>query len=203
MKSKHVIEQTGEEQLLRKARAGNKDAFGDLVRLHASRIYGISFKILKNREDAEDNVQNVLCKAYRKIRLFHGHSRISTWLFRIAVNEALMKLRQRRLAHEGGYSEVAAADDEQHGLMQIADVRADPERQCIIRDLTGKALRSLDPVLRTVFLLQKGEGWTHREVAKVLATSTETAKSRVFRARTRLRQRILGSSRITVGALPA
>ena len=203
MRSKQVIEQAAEEQLLRQARAGNKDAFGDLVRLHASKIYGISFKILKNREDAEDNVQNVLCKAYRKIHMFHGHARISTWLFRIAVNEALMRLRQRRSAHEGGYCEIASADDEQGRLLQIVDARADPERQYIIRDLTGKALRSLDPVLRTVFLLQKGEGWTHREVAKALATSTETAKSRVYRARTRLRQRILGSSRMAVGPLPA
>ena len=203
MKSKQVIEQTADKKLLRQARAGNKDAFGDLVRLHASKIYGISFKILKNREDAEDNVQNVLCKAYRKIRLFRGHSRISTWLFRIAVNEALMRLRQRRSGQKSGYSEVAGTESEQGSLLQIVDVRADPERQYIIRELTGKALRSLDPVLRTVFLLQKGEGWTHREVAKALATSTETAKSRIYRARTRLRQRILGSSGITVGALPA
>src|SRR5215470_649075 len=94
-----------ENRLLEQARAGSSDAFSELVRMNSSSVYGISLKILKNREDAEDNLQNVFCKAYRKIHNFNGESRVSTWLFRIAINEALMQLRRRQSDREVCYSE--------------------------------------------------------------------------------------------------
>src|SRR5215470_2389349 len=94
-----------ENALLEQAKAGNSDAFSELMRLNSSSVFGISLKILKNREDAEDNLQNVFCKAYRKIRNFQGDSRVSTWLFRIAINEALMQLRRRQSDREVCYSE--------------------------------------------------------------------------------------------------
>src|SRR5882672_8760172 len=101
-----------ESQLLEQARSGNMDAFSELVRLNSSSVYGISLKILKNREDAEDNLQNVFCKAYRKIRSFNGQSRVSTWLFRIAINEALMQLRRKQSDREICYAEATGNEED-------------------------------------------------------------------------------------------
>lgn len=178
-----------ENLLLERAKAGNPEAFSELVRVNSSSVYGISLKILKNREDAEDNLQNVFCKAYRKIRNFHGESRVSTWLFRIAINEALMQLR-RRTDREVRYSEVAGAEAEEHLIPEAEDSRPDPETRCIAADLAEKAFRGCAPVMANIFVLNKAEGWTNRELARVYGTSAQTVKSRVFRTRIRLRQQI-------------
>lgn len=175
-----------EAALIEKARGGNHQAFGELVRRHSGRVYGISFKMLKNHEDAEDNMQNVLCKAFSKIRQFEGKSQFSTWLVRIAINEALMIMRKNRSADKACAQ--PAVDPEV--CEAIRDRRADPETQYINKELTAKAFGALNPVLRDTFILQKSEGWTNREVAVALGITTETVKSRVFRARVRLRQRL-------------
>src|SRR5215475_2636580 len=177
-----------ERMLLAQAKAGSSEAFSELVRLNSSNVYGISLKILKNREDAEDNLQNVFCKAHLKIRSFHGASRISTWLFRIAVNEAFMQLRRRtdkeiRYCDFGNSSEEAA-------IPEAEDPRPNPETLCITADLTKKAFRGCAPALANIFLLNKAEGWTNKELAKIYGTRAQTVKSRVFRVRIRLRQRI-------------
>src|SRR5580704_2719368 len=99
-----------EKELVAKARAGSRTAFGELARRHSHRVYGMSFRILKNREDAEDNLQNVFCKAFGKVQQFEGNSQFSTWLVRIAINEALMMLRKRRP------EEAAASIDEERLL---------------------------------------------------------------------------------------
>jgi RNA polymerase sigma-70 factor, ECF subfamily len=183
-----------EDLLLEQARAGNAEAFSELVRLHSSKLYGISLKILKNREDAEDNLQNVLCKAFRKIREFQGHSRVSTWLFRIAINEALMKLRQSRSEHVINYSDLAGAREDESDLLEMEDFRPDPERQCTAADLAAKAFQGIDPALVSTFILSKAEGWTNRELAKALGTTAGNVKSRIFRTRTKLRQHMLALS---------
>jgi RNA polymerase sigma-70 factor, ECF subfamily len=178
-----------EDLLLAKAKAGNSEAFSELVRINSSSVYGISLKILKNREDAEDNVQNVFYKAHRKIRSFRGASRVSTWLFRIAVNEALMQLR-RRTDKEIPYSNLENNAQEQRAIPEAEDPRPDPETRCIMTDLTRKAFRGCAPKVANIFVLNKAEGWTNRELGKVYGTSAQTVKSRVFRARFRLRQQI-------------
>ena len=179
-----------ENLLLERVKAGNSEAFSELVRLNSSSVYGISLKILKNREDAEDNLQNVFCKAYRKIRNFHGDSRVSTWLFRIAINEALMQLR-RRSNQEVLYSELAGGKEEQPLIPETEDLHPDPEKRCIAADLTEKAFRGCAPGMANIFVLNKAEGWTNREIARLFRTSPQTVKSRVFRARTRLRQQLM------------
>jgi RNA polymerase sigma-70 factor (ECF subfamily) len=177
-----------EERLLKRARAGSTEAFSELVHLHSSKVYGVSLKILKNREDAEDNSQNVFCKAYRSIRHFQGNSKISTWLYRIAVNEALMRLRKRQSERVIGLSEVPGADDQEGVIFEMEDVSPGPERQCIASDLTEKAFRGLDPRMGSTFVLNKSEGWTNRELARAFGTTAETVKSRIFRTRLKLRQ---------------
>jgi RNA polymerase sigma-70 factor (ECF subfamily) len=181
--------ETAEKELLEQACAGNAEAFSELIQPHWLAIYGISVRILKNHEDAEDNVQSALSKAYRKIRQFHGDSKVSTWLHRIAVNEALMELRRRRAAHLLSISETSANASEL-AVSEIEDPRPSPERRCIASDLASKALVEFDPALKNIFVLNKTEGWTHSELAKTFGTTDQTIKSRIFRARMQLRQRM-------------
>lgn len=88
--------ETPENILVARAQSGNEDAFAELARKHSSQIYKCSLRILQNRDDAEDNLQNVLLQALRHINSFEGKSQFSTWLVRVAVNQALMKLRKRQ-----------------------------------------------------------------------------------------------------------
>jgi len=180
-----------DEMLVASAREGSRTAFGELVRRHSHRVYGMSFRILKNREDAEDNLQNVFCKAYGKIRQFEGNSQFSTWLVRIAINEALMMLRKRRPEAAAASADEEGTPDGNETRAELRDMRADPERQYLTKELATKALEALHPTLKYTFILQKREGWTSRELATAMEITPELVKSRIFRARIKLRQRLL------------
>jgi len=192
MKNQTIL---SEGTLIASARAGSRNAFGELVRRHSHPVYGMSFKILKNREDAEDNLQNVFCKAYGKIRQFEGNSQFSTWLVRIAITEALTMLRKRRSGDVTGSGGGDRSTDNHGTKVDSRDLHADPERQYLTKELATKAFDALSPELRNTFILQKGEGWTSQEVAEALDITAETVKSRIFRARVRLRQRLLALSK--------
>jgi len=185
---------TSDETLIKGARSGNSDAFDELVRRHSRQVYGMSFRMLKNREDAEDNSQNAFCKAYGKIRQFEGKSRFSTWLMRITINEALMTLRRRRLEGLAQYTE-GNNDDEAAPEIDVKDLHADPEREYLIKELAGMAFEALRPTLKYTFILQKAEGWTSEELAEAMDVTKETVKSRIFRARVRMRQRLASLSK--------
>jgi RNA polymerase sigma-70 factor, ECF subfamily len=192
---------SSEKALVASARAGNRNAFEELVRRHSNRVYGMSFKILKNREDAEDNLQNVFCKALSKIRQFEGNSQFSTWLMRIAINEALMMLRERRSGDVSTDDDRDGAMDERDTNAELSDLHADPERLYLTKELAARVLDALQPTLKYSFILQKVEGWTSRELAEALDITPETVKSRIFRARVRLRQELLALAKPNAMAL--
>ena len=179
-----------ERTLVARAQAGNEDAFTELVKRHSGQIYGLSLNMLRNREDAEDNLQNVLVKAFHNISRFAGNSRFSTWLVRITINEALMKLRRRHSERIAEFAGDGSSDDETQNFPDIEDTRRDPEREYMSKELARKAFRGLNPSLQDTFILQKAEGWTNRELAEALGITVSTVKSRVFRARTRLRRQL-------------
>ena len=174
--------------LIAKVRAGSHQAFGELAVRHSAQVYGVSYKMLRNREDAEDNLQNVLFKAYRKIHQFEGKSQFSSWLIRIAINEAMMLLRKRRPERATASANMDPSKGQPDTIIGIRDSHADPEREYIARELTTKAFNGLNPNLRDSFILHKAEGWTHPELARTLGVDTGTVKSRIFRTRVRLRQ---------------
>jgi RNA polymerase sigma-70 factor (ECF subfamily) len=162
-----------------------------LVRANSQLIYRVSLNILKNHADAEDNLQSVLIKVHRSIGQFEGRSQLSSWMVRVAINEALMKIRKRKLA--GITLPIdAAIEGENCEAQEIRDLNPDPERQCIANELVAKALDSLSPRLRDTFVLTSGEGWTQQEFADAMGISIGTVKARIFRARTRMRQRLDG-----------
>src|SRR5579864_4428907 len=116
-----------ERTLVAKAQAGNEEAFTELVRRHSGQVYGLSLNMLRNREDAEDNLQNVLVKAFHHIDRFEGNSQFSTWLVRITINEALMKLRKRNSERISDYQAHSGSDDESRSFTEIEDGRQDTE----------------------------------------------------------------------------
>ena len=177
-----------EKELLALARAGNEEAFTALVRQNSPMIYKMSRRVLKNHEDAEDTLQNVLIKAYQRLDTFDGHSRFSTWLFRVAFNEALMTIRRNRSRRQDCLVELSVVDSGGRGVSDIQNRNESSERNYVNRDLAAKAMLRLNPLLRAAFLLHKREGWTHKEMAEELGISAETAKSRVYRARRQLRE---------------
>jgi RNA polymerase sigma-70 factor (ECF subfamily) len=179
-----------EEPLINRARRGSSEAFSELVRTHSKHIYCISLRILKNHADAEDNLQDVLCKVYKSIGLFRGRSRFSTWLVRITINEALMKVRKDSFARAASQTHLPAGDDANNLVLDIRDEHPDPERQYIVRDLAEKAFHGLHPLLRQTFILNKREGWTDRELAASMGIAIATVKSRIFRTRRRMQNQL-------------
>ena len=137
------------------ARAGGRNASGELVRRHSSLVFGMSLKMLRNREDAEENLQNAFCKAYGKIQQFEGNSQFSTCLLRIAINEALMTLRKRGAREVALCGDQDRAADDPRTKVELRDVHPDPERQYLVKELASKALDALLHPLKHTFILQK------------------------------------------------
>jgi RNA polymerase sigma-70 factor, ECF subfamily len=177
-------------RLLNMARNGNEEAFNELVRRNSRMIYRISRKVLKNHEDAEDTLQNVLVKIYQRLDGIEESARFTSWLFRVTFNEALMTLRRNRSRHVDDCVDISSVDTSGRSMAELQDMRTNNERQHMNRELTHKAMQNLNPGLRRAFLLHKGQGWTHQEVADELGISQATAKTRVFRARRQLREEL-------------
>jgi RNA polymerase sigma-70 factor (ECF subfamily) len=181
-----------EISLVQAAKGGDVAAFETLVRLYDQKVFRIARHITQNHEDAEDVAQEVFLKAFRGLARFQGKSRFSTWLYRIAVNESLMKLRQRRRIHvvpvdEGRPREPAAVP------LEIVDWGPNPEqlyRQSELKEILAKALQKLSPMYRTVFLLRDVEGFSTDETAEVLELNVSAVKARLFRARLKLSARL-------------
>jgi RNA polymerase sigma-70 factor (ECF subfamily) len=178
-----------ESRLVDAAQSGDSAAFSRLVEQYYGSIYRVTIKITNNPEDAEDALQDALTKAYCNLGRFQGHSRFHTWLTRIAMNEALLKLRKKR-------SDRYVPLDDVLGLRipaEIQDPKDNPENRYVkleLGDNVSKALGSLTPPLRTTFLLREMEDLSVRETAEALGTSVAAVKSRLKRARSRLRHRL-------------
>jgi RNA polymerase sigma-70 factor (ECF subfamily) len=173
------------DDLLHRARAGEREAFDALANHHFDRILAISLRILRNPADAEDNVQNVLCKAFVNLWQFKENALFSTWLIRITINEALMKLR--RSSSEKLHLQVESNFAERP-IELLPTRQLNPEAQCIARDLVSKACTSVPSALRDTFTMFALEGWTQKELSKSHGVATQTIKSRIFRARRMMKE---------------
>ena len=176
-----------ERELLRRARRGDQEAFGHLARRYSARLLATSRRILRNSADAEDNVQNVLVKAYANLRQFQENALLSTWLTRIAINEALMRLRSSAAEKNRVDS---ASESVANGSMESSARRINPEAQCIARELAFKAVKSISPMLRDVFVLYAVEGWTQKELSNTQGIALQTVKTRIFRARRKMKEHL-------------
>jgi RNA polymerase sigma-70 factor, ECF subfamily len=180
-----------ETDLLHRARRGDHEAFELLARRYSARLLATSRRILRNSADAEDNVQNVLVKAYTNLRQFHENALLSTWLTRITINEALMKLRS---AAAERHRVDSASESAGIRAIERSTRRMNPEAQCIARELAFKAVKSISPTLRDVFVLYAVEGWTQKELSSTQGVALQTVKTRIFRARRKMRAHLEGQA---------
>jgi RNA polymerase sigma-70 factor (ECF subfamily) len=188
-----VAEPPSEETVLvEAARSGDIGAFESLVRRYDRNVFRIAQHITQNREDAEDVVQDAFLKAYQNLGQFQGQSKFYTWLVRIAVNEALMRLRRRRPERTVSIDEDIKTEEDSMPR-EIADWSPNPEQmytQAELKDILGKTIQGLPPSFRTVFVLRDVEGLSTEETASALELSVPAVKSRLLRARLQLRERL-------------
>jgi RNA polymerase sigma-70 factor (ECF subfamily) len=178
--------------LVNRAREGDTGAFNDLVRRYERKIYRLAMNITQNAEDAEDVLQETFLKAYEHLGDFQGNSKFYTWLVRIAVNEALMKLRKRKSDRTVPLDEPVETGEETV-VREIAVWDQDPETKYSQEELSGilkEAIESLRPAFRTVFVLRDIEELSTEETAQALGISVPAVKSRLLRARLQLREKL-------------
>ena len=181
-----------ELSLVQAAKKGDVGAFGELVKRYDRNVFRIALHITQNREDAEDVVQDAFLKAYGNLEQFQGQSKFYTWLVRIAVNEALMKLRRRRPERMVSLDQEVQTEEDSIPR-EVADWSPNPEQlynQSELRDILGKTIQGLPPSFRTVFVLRDVEGLSTEETAQALELSVPAVKSRLLRARLQLRERL-------------
>lgn len=181
-----------EQELVARARQGDTASFSALLRRYEGKIFRLAMNITQNREDAEDVLQESFLKAYEHLDQFLGNSKFYTWIVRIAVNQALMKLRKRR-------SDRAVSLDEQIDtgedtvVREIAAWDPDPEQQYSqeeLHEILTTAIEELAPIYRTVFTLRDVDGLSTEETAEALDLSVPAVKSRLLRARLQLRDKL-------------
>lgn len=178
--------------------AGDADVGEHLFARHTRKLHRIAFSLLQNREDAEDAVQNGLCKAYASLSSFQGRSSFSTWLTRIVINAALM-IRRSRTAHpEASLDEILDAQPEKlpRGMFEK---RRDPEKLCAAnetRAIIEKHIRELPPRLQTAFRLSAIDGLSGAESSAALGVPATALKSRILRARRKLAHRLEQSHQV-------
>jgi len=182
----------GDAQLLAAAKSGHSAAFGELFNRYKRRIFHLAQRIMRNHEDAEDVVQEAFQLAFVHLRDFEGGARFSTWLSRIAINVALMKLRKKTRKVEISIEEPSAP-----GAISfretVTDSAPNPEQDCLRQERTRmvrEALAELRPNARRVLELYELEGRSMKEIAKRLGISIPAVKARIFHARPKMRREL-------------
>jgi RNA polymerase sigma factor (sigma-70 family) len=195
-----------EMQLIAAAKGGERAPFGELCERHMKQVFGVTRRIMPNREDAEDAVQDCFLSAFVHLKDFHGRSRFATWLTRIAINAALMKLRKKRGVQEVPIDQPNPSF-ETVAQREFRDDAPDPEESCSARERTRilkSAISGLRPRARRVVELHQLQEHSVRETAQILGISTAAVKARMFHARVTLHrmpvlQSVARSNRLSAG----
>jgi RNA polymerase sigma-70 factor (ECF subfamily) len=178
--------------LVAQSREGDTAAFGELVRRYEGKIFRLAQHVTQNREDAEDVLQETFMKAYEHLDQFQGNSKFYTWIVRIAVNQALMKLRRRKTDKSVSLDETIDTGEDTM-VREIAAWDEDPEQRFTRDELGGildTAVQSLEPPYRSVFQLRDIDELSTEETAEALGLSVPAVKSRLLRARLQLREKL-------------
>jgi RNA polymerase sigma-70 factor, ECF subfamily len=180
-----------EAELIQRVLSGQDEAFRELVRPYEHALFMTTQAILKNEGDAEDATQEAILKAFTNLSKFRGESKFSTWLVRIATNEAFMKLRkERRYRFQDSLSEQSNDDERDYTPRDFADWREIPSETLEITELRqalSRALASLTPKHRVVFVLRDMQHFTIEETAQLLGIRKSAVKTRLMRARLQMR----------------
>lgn len=185
---------TPDTVLVEQVRAGSTDAFEELIARYESKVFNLAMRFTRNQEDAEEVLQDVFSTVYTKLEGFRGQSAFSSWLYRIIVNAAFMKLRKRK----------------QHSTVSLEDLAPSVRQQCVekehvatlrsdtitinkeLRDKLEWAIGRLPEQYRAVFILRDVDGLSNQEVSEMLELSIPAVKSRLHRSRIMLRKKLKG-----------
>jgi RNA polymerase sigma-70 factor, ECF subfamily len=181
-----------EATLVAQAREGDAKAFNELVGRYERKIFRLAQHVTQNREDAEDVLQETFLKAYEHLDQFKGDSKFYTWIVRIAVNQALMKLRHRKSDRSVSLDETIDTGEDTV-VREIAAWDENPEQRYSreeINQILEEAVQELAPPYRSVFVLRDMEELSTEETADTLGLSVPAVKSRLLRARLQLREKL-------------
>jgi RNA polymerase sigma-70 factor, ECF subfamily len=182
------LREWNEERLIAAAKSGRRAPFGELCERHMKRVSRVTRRIIRNREDAEDAAQECFLNAFIHLKDFDGRSRFATWLTRIAINAALMKLRKNRGAREVPIDEPSPSS-EPVAQREFRHDAPDPEETCSLRErkrIVQSAISGLRPRARNVVELIHLQEHSIRETAQILGVSTGAVKTRIFHAKVAL-----------------
>jgi RNA polymerase sigma-70 factor, ECF subfamily len=174
-----------EQQLIAAAKTGGTDPFGELCERHMKRVFGVTRRIIRNREDAEDAVQECFLNAFVHLKHFEGRSQFASWLTRIAINAALMKLRKNRRAREVPMDEPNSLS-EPVAQREVRHHAPDPEQSCSLRErkrILKYTISGLRPRARNVVELIHLQQHSIRETAQILGITTGAVQARMFHAK--------------------
>lgn len=191
MQKNPALREVDDHELVKMAQAGDDTAFTELLARHRASCMKLALSILRNREDAEDEVQSALWKAYQHIGGFQQDARFSTWLTRIVVNQCLMRIRKNKRARMFHIDDVQIGDE--IGTLELADSRGTPEGAVGRSEVNGvieTEIRRIPPLLRNVFMLREVQQLPMAVVAQQLGITVAAAKSRLLRARKELKIRM-------------
>lgn len=186
--------QTSDPQWLARLRAGDKAACAECIERHSPGVYRLALRLTRNPAEAEDVVQETFLNAFKAIGSFEGRSELGTWLYRIAYNAAMGRLRRKRL-DTVAVEQVTAADDSLSVPRQLFDWCCLPEPDFHTTEARAQmeaAIAELPEKLKVVFVMRELEGLSTQETADALGTSLEVVKTRLHRARLWLRERLSG-----------
>jgi RNA polymerase sigma-70 factor, ECF subfamily len=178
-----------ELKLIEQAQRGDKKALADLVKLYEKTVYNFSFKICRNKDRAENTMQETFLSMVRSINQFSGESKLSTWLYRVVSNHCLM------LARSQGKHEFASFEDDEASIdeKEISDWKITPDRVTEnneLKKILDESIQKLPAEYRIVFMLRDVEGLSTEETAKIVELTIPAVKSRLHRARSFLRNEL-------------
>lgn len=171
---------SNQQELLTQAQAGDQRAFAELVNQSYNHLWAVCLRITGNHHDAEDALQNALTAAWQNLHKFNGTAKFSTWAHRIATNAALMLVRSRR--------EVADDDD---ALQDVADLSPALDSVIATQSVVGQALEKLQPDFREAIVLREYGDLTYQQIAEFQGVPVQTVRSRINRARKKLREELV------------
>lgn len=187
-----------EGSLIQRAQRGDEEAFATLYQLHKKRVYSVCLQMTKDVADAEDLTQEAFMQVFRSVNSFRGDSAFSTWLYRIAVNTVLMKLRRRKSPPLISLDEPVSADSPS---LKRDVGKADPSLSgAIDRIALRRAVEELPAGCRQIFDLHEVKGYQHHEIAQLLECSVGNSKSQLHKAKLKMRDVLFPKRRISRAA---
>ena len=184
-----------DEQLLARLQAGDESAVRELAEAYGSKIYQLAFRYLRNKEDAEEVMQDVLFKVYRKIGNFRGDAALSSWIYRITFNAAMSRLRTvkyQRMRHDD-FALVSSDGSEETAPREVADWSGLADEQVLRRQMkhrVARAILALPAIYRAPVMLRDIQGMSTEEASAMLRVKDQTLKSRLHRGRLILRRQL-------------